>query len=114
MIHYETVFIVNPVLLDNEVENIFSKFRDLITENGTIIAEEKWGSKALSYPIKKKKTGFYFLIEFEAEPTFIQKLETEYKRNEDILRYLTLKMGKDAIAYAQKVRTQKEALEVAD
>ena len=108
MTHYETVFIVNPVLLDHEIEGIFTKFSTLIRANGAIVAEEKWGSKPLSYPIKKKKTGYYFLIEFESEPTFIQKLEIEYKRTENILRYLTLKMDKHAITYAQKVRAKKE------
>ena len=109
MTQYETVFIVNPVLLDNEIINVFDQFKTLIDKNGNIIAEENWGSKPLSYPIKNKKTGVYFLIEFQAQPSFIEKLEVQYKRNENILRFLILKMDKHAIAYAQKVRAKKQS-----
>ncbi|MBE0668491.1 MAG: 30S ribosomal protein S6, partial [Bacteroidales bacterium] len=63
----------------------------------------------LAYPIQKKSTGFYHLIEFRAEPDLIAKLETEYRRDERILRFLTMKMEKYAVVYAEKKRAKKRA-----
>ena len=65
-----------------------------------------WGLKKLAYPIQKKSTGFYYLIEFAAEGSFIQTLETEYRRDERIIRFLTFKMEKYAIEYAEKKRSK--------
>ena len=68
MNHYETVFIATPVLSDVQTKELFSKFQGVITENGgQIVSGEEWGLKKLAYPIQKKTTGFYFLIEFEGE-----------------------------------------------
>ena len=86
------------------------KFKGILAAEGAeIISEENWGLKKLAYPIEKKSTGFYQLIEFNAEPTVIQKLEVNYRRDERVLRYLTVKLDKYAAEYAAKRRNVKSA-----
>lgn len=105
---YETVFIITPVLSDPQMKETVEKFKKLITDNGgEIVHEEEWGLRKLAYPIQKKTTGFYALIEFKANPEFISKLETEYRRDERIIRFLTVKLDKYAIEYNQKKREKK-------
>ena len=107
--HYETVFITTPVLSENQMKEAVDKFKALITNNGgEIVHEENWGLKKLTYPIQKKSTGFYYLIEFNSEGSFIEKLETEFRRDKRIIRFLTFKMDKYAVEYAEKKRKQKE------
>ncbi len=106
---YETVFITTPVLSEDQVKETVNKFREIIkSSKGTIIDEENWGLKKLAYPIEKKSTGFYYLIQFESEGDIIRNLETEYKRDERIIRYLTIKMDKYAIEYSEKKRAQRQ------
>lgn len=108
MNNYETVFILNPVLSETQIEETVKKFEDFLKKNGAkMVAKEDWGLKKLAYPIQKKSTGFYHLIEFRAEPSLIAKLEIEYRRDERILRFLTMKMEKYAVAYAEKKRAKK-------
>ena len=115
--HYETVFIVTPVLSEAQMKDTVEKFKDLMKSNQAVIVnEENWGLKSLSYEIKGKSTGFYTLIEFDAAPTFIATLETEFKRDERIMRFLTVSLDKHAVAYSEKRRkgfpkkeTKKEA-----
>ena len=105
--HYETVFIVTPVLSDSQIKETVQKFKDLITgDGGEIVHEEDWGLKKLAYPIQKKTTGYYYLIEFKADGTFIGKFETEYRRDERIIRFLTFALDKFAIAYAERRRNK--------
>ena len=108
MNQYETVFILTPVLSDVQMKEAVEKFKGILAAEGAeIINEENWGLKKLAYPIEKKSTGFYQLIEFKAEPTVIQKLEINYRRDERILRYLTTKLDKYAVEYAAKRRNVK-------
>lgn len=108
---YETVFIKTPVLSEDQAKETVTKVRDFLkTEGAKIVHEENWGLRKLAYPIEKKTTGYYHLIEFEAEGEIINKLEVQYKRDERILRFLTMKMDKHAVAYAEKKRNKaKEA-----
>ncbi|MBO7601869.1 MAG: 30S ribosomal protein S6 [Bacteroidaceae bacterium] len=112
MNQYETVFILTPVLSDEQMKEAVGKFIGIITDNGgKIVNEESWGLKKLAYPIEKKTTGFYQLVEFEADPTVIAKLEVNYRRDERVLRFLTLKQEKYAAEYAAKrrgLKTKKE------
>ena len=106
---YETVFIVTPVLSDTQVKETVTKFRDFITEfGGEIVHEEDWGLRKLAYPIQKKTTGFYHLIEFKAEGDLINKLEIQYRRDERIIRFLTFRMDKHSVEYAEKKRLNKQ------
>ena len=109
MNQYETVFILTPVLSDAQMKEAVEKFKGiLVAEGAEIINEENWGMKKLAYPIEKKTTGFYELIEFKAEPTVIEKLELQYRRDERVFRYLTVKMEKYAAQYAEKRRSIKQ------
>jgi small subunit ribosomal protein S6 len=107
---YETVFIITPVLSESQMKEAVNKFKKFVTDNGAeIVTLENWGLKKLAYPIQKKTTGFYNLIEFKSEPAFIEKLETEYRRDDRIIRFLTFKMDKYSIEYSEKKRTHKES-----
>lgn len=107
---YETVFILTPVLSDAQMKEAVDKFKGVITENaGTIVNEENWGLRKLAYPIQKKSTGFYTLVEFDANPDVIKKLETQFRRDERVLRFLTFRLDKYAHEYAIKRRTLKGA-----
>ena len=108
--HYETVFIATPVLSDTQMKEAVNKFKKIITDGeGEIIHEENWGLRKLAYPIQKKSTGFYYLIEFKTEGELISKLETEYRRDERIIRFLTFRMDKYAIAYSEKRRKKQHS-----
>lgn len=105
---YETVFITTPVLSEAQMKEAVEKFKGVITENGgEIVHEENWGLKKLAYPIQKKSTGFYYLIEFKAPGELIEKLEVQYRRDERVLRFLTFRMDIHAIEYAEKKRRAK-------
>ena len=107
MNNYETVFIVTPVLSDAQVEEVRDKFQGVITENGgQIVNVENWGLKKLAYPIQKKTSGFYFLVEFTGEGNLINTLETQYRRDERIIRFLTFKQDKYAVEYSAKRRAK--------
>ena len=108
MNHYETVFILTPVLSDAQMKEAVDKFKAVITDAaGTIVNEENWGLRKLAYPIQKKSTGFYTLLEFDAEPSLVKKLETQFRRDERVLRFLTFRLDKYAAEYAAKRRSLK-------
>ena len=105
---YETVFIATPVLSEQQMKEAVAKYTQLIADNGgEVVYEENWGLKQLAYPIQHKTSGFYYLIQFKAEPSFIETLETQYFRDERIIRYLTVALDKHAVAYAAKRRENK-------
>jgi len=102
---YETVFILTPVLSDVQMKEAVSKFRQVLTDNGAeVINEEDWGLRKLAYPIQNKSTGFYTLLEFKAPGELVAKLETEYRRDERVIRFLTFRLDKHAVAYSEKRR----------
>ena len=107
MNQYETVFILTPVLSDEQTKETVAKFKKVLTDKGAeIVNEEAWGLKKLAYQIEKKTSGFYFLIEFKAEPTVIKTLETAYRRDEKVIRFQTVKLDKYAAEYAEKRRSK--------
>ena len=101
---YETVFIMTPVLSDDQMKEAVGKFKAMLADNGAnLVHEENWGLRKLAYPIQKKTTGFYYLIEFSGEgQEIVNNLEITYKRDERILRFLTVALDKHASAYADK------------
>ncbi len=105
---YETVFILTPVLSEDQAKEAVTRYRDLIKEaGGTIKHEENWGLRKLAYPIQKKTTGFYHLVEFEGPGESIANLELAYRRDERVLRFLTVRLDKYAIKYVESRRTKK-------
>ena len=103
--HYETVFIMTPVLSEEQMKETVKKFEKVLLDKGAeIVHQENWGLRKLEYPIAKKTSGFYHLFEFVAEGSVVKDLELQYRRDEKVMRYLTVSMDKHAIAYAEKRR----------
>jgi len=103
MNHYETVFILNPVLSEDQIKEAVKKFAAIITDKGgKFVNQEDWGLKKLAYPIQNKKSGFYHLLEYTVDGAAINPLEVEFRRDERVMRYLTVKLDKHAIAWAEK------------
>ena len=107
MNQYETVFILTPVLSDDQMKEVVAKFTKILTDNGAeILSEETWGLKKMAYAIQKKSTGFYCLLEFKAEPSVIKTLDTAFRRDEKVIRFQTVKLDKYAVEYAEKRRNK--------
>ena len=107
---YETVFIMTPVLSEEQMKETVEKYQKfLISKEAEIVHEDNWGLRKLAYPIQKKSTGFYHLIEFKSEPELIREWEVTFKRDERILRFLTVSLEKHAIAYNEKKRNKVKA-----
>ncbi len=105
MNQYETVFILTPVLSEQQMKEAVKKYEDFLTEHGAeIVHRENWGLRKLAYPIQKKSTGFYQLFEFKADGSIVEPLEVQFKRDERVMRFLTVKLDKHAIAYNEKKR----------
>ncbi len=112
MNNYETVFILTPVLSDAQMKEAVEKFTNLLKEQGAeIVNLENWGLRKLAYPIEKKSTGFYNLIEFKAAPSVITTLEINFRRDERVIRFLTFRQDKYAAEYAEKRRNLKASKE---
>ena len=105
MSNYETVFILNPVLSEDQAKDTVEKFKKVLTKaKAEVINVEQWGLKKMAYPIQKKSTGFYNLIEFTAPSEVIASLETEYRRDESVMRFLTIVLDKFAVEYNTRRR----------
>ena len=107
MNHYETVFILNPVLSEDQIKETVKKFEDiLVSRDAKMISKEDWGLKKLAYAIQNKKSGFYHLFEYTVEGDAINELELAFRRDERVMRYLTVALDKHAIAWAEKRRNR--------
>jgi small subunit ribosomal protein S6 len=106
MQQYEIVIILTPLLSEETAKEAIGKFSKILTDNGAeIVQEDNWGLKKLAYPIQKKTTGYYHLTEFRAPGDLINKLEIELRRDERVLRFLTIALDKHAVAYNEKKRS---------
>jgi small subunit ribosomal protein S6 len=103
---YETVFILTPILSEAQMRDAVEKFRTLITENGgSLVHEENWGLRKLAYPIQKKNTGYYTVFEYSSEDgAVVDVLETEFRRDERVMRFMTIALDKHSLAYNEKKR----------
>ncbi|MBQ9435632.1 MAG: 30S ribosomal protein S6 [Bacteroidales bacterium] len=109
MNQYETVFIMTPVLSDEQMKETVKKFENILLDKGAeMVHQENWGLRKLEYPIAKKTSGFYHLFEFKAEGSIVKELELQYRRDERVMRFLTVAMDKHAIAYSVKRRNLKK------
>ena len=110
MNHYETVFILNPVLSETQVKETVKKFEDFLLAKGAeFVSKEDWGLKKLAYPIQHKKSGFYHLFEVKVAGEAIDAFEVEFRRDERIMRYLTVKLDKHAVSWAERRRAKLNA-----
>ncbi|MCE7041547.1 30S ribosomal protein S6 [Dyadobacter sp. CY312] len=103
---YETVFILTPILSEAQAKDAVEKFSAIITSNGgAIVHEEDWGLRKLAYPIQKKNSGFYHIFEYTStDINVVDVLETEFRRDEKVLRFMTIALDKHSIAYNEKKR----------
>jgi len=107
MNHYETVFILNPVLSEEQIKETVKKYEDILVSKGAkMISKENWGLKKLAYPIQNKKSGFYHLFEYTVDGSAVNELEVNFRRDERLMRYLTVRLDKHAIAWAEKRRNR--------
>ncbi len=110
MNHYESVFIINPVLSEQQIKETVSKFEDFLTSKGAeLVSKEDWGLKKLAYEIQNKKSGFYHLFEFKASGEVLKAYETEFRRDERIMRFLTVALDKHAVSWAERRREKLKA-----
>ena len=107
MNHYETVFILNPVLSEEQTKETVLKYEKFLTSKGAkMVSKEDWGLKKLAYPIQNKKSGFYHLFEYTVDPNVISDIEIEFRRDERFMRYLTVRLDKHAVEWAEKRRNR--------
>ena len=113
MKNYETTFIITPVLSEKEVQETVSTYKKFIESNGwKIINEEAWGLRQLAYAIEKKTTGVYHHFEFQSNGDLIDMLELAFRRDENILRFLTIALDRYGKEYNEKKRNKQSAPEV--
>ena len=104
---YETVFIMTPVLSDDQMKEAVKKYEDYLKKNDAkIVHREHWGMRKFAYPIQKKSSGFYQLLEYTGDGKIIADMEVQFKRDERILRFLTVKLDKHAISWAERRRVK--------
>ena len=106
MNNYELMVVFTPVLSDDEFKAAQKKYTALVTDNGgSIVHENPWGLKSLAYPIQKKTTGLYWVMEFTAPSDFNEKLKTQLLRDESVLRQMCTRLDKYAVEYNAKKRS---------
>ena len=109
MNQYETVFILTPVLSEEQMKEAVKKYEGYLKKNGAQFANrENWGMRKLAYPIQKKSSGFYQVLEYKCDGKIIADLEVQFKRDERILRFLTVKLDKHAVSYNERRRKKKK------
>ncbi len=103
--NYEMMLIFTPVLADDEFKTAQAKFTSFIKENGgEIVHQNAWGLKSLAYPIQKKTTGLYFVVEFTAPTDLNAKMEIQLNRDESVMRHMITHLDKFAVAYNKRKR----------
>jgi small subunit ribosomal protein S6 len=103
LVNYESAIILTPVLSEAQMQEAVKSYRQLVAEHGgKMVNETNWGLTKLAYPIKKKSTGFYHFFEFQANPEFIANLETVYRRDERVLRFLNTKLDKHGVLFNER------------
>ena len=94
MAFYESVVIARPELTDTQIENLINSLSEIISnEKGKVVKKENWGLRSLAYKIKKNKKGHYFMLNLDSEPPTIFEYERQMRINEDIIRFLTIKIN---------------------
>jgi small subunit ribosomal protein S6 len=103
---YESAILINAGLDDQQINTTLTKVKDFIVNNGGQIREiENWGRKRLAYPVEKSKIGYYAIYRFDAPSDIVSKLERTYSLDEQILRFITLKLNNDALEQLEKNKT---------
>lgn len=107
--HYESVVIINAAIEDEQIESTLKRIQETISTNaGEVLDVEKWGRKRLAYPIQKSKSGFYTVLRFSAPASIVYNLERMYRLDENIIRYLTVALDKNALEYIEKNKQREQ------
>lgn len=110
MSNYELMVIFTPVLSEEDYKAVQKKFVDFVKDNGgELMHENPWGLRSLAYPIQKKTTGMYLVLEYKAPSDFNEKLKIQLNRDENVLRYMFNKLDKHAVTYNTRKRGVMEA-----
>ncbi len=113
--HYESVIILNASLEETQIDSMLSRIEDQITSNGgQVLNVDKWGRKRLAYPIQKSKSGYYIVHQFEAPRELIAKLERNFRLDETVIRYLTIKLEKKDLEQISLKKAQEESAAIAE
>ncbi len=111
--NYEMMLIFTPVLAEDEFKNAQKKFNSFIRENGgEVVHENAWGLRSLAYPIQKKTTGLYYVVEFKAPTDLNAKMEVQLNRDETVMRHMITHLNKFAVAYNERKRNAPAKAEV--
>jgi len=106
MSNYELMVIFTPVLSEEDYKAAQKKFASLVTDNGGEVVHTKpWGLKSLAYPIAKKTTGLYWVLEYTAPSSFNEKLKIQLLRDESVMRHMFTVLDKYAVEYNAKKRS---------
>ncbi|MFO7525956.1 MAG: 30S ribosomal protein S6 [Ignavibacteriaceae bacterium] len=109
---YDSTVLINAALDDSQIEAILTRIKEFIASNeGEIREFENWGRKRLAYMVNKSKIGYYAVFRFDAPPEIVSKLDRIYSLDEHILRFLTLKLDKDALEQIEKNKVQAAPVE---
>ncbi|NNG27910.1 MAG: 30S ribosomal protein S6 [Ignavibacteriaceae bacterium] len=108
---YESAVLINAALEDDQIGNVTNRIKETISSNGGEIIEiEDWGRKRLAYMVKKSKIGYYVIFQYNSSPDLVSKLERFFQLDENVLRYLTVKLSKDALEQMEQQKLQAAAL----
>jgi small subunit ribosomal protein S6 len=109
---YESAVLINAALDDEQIENVVSRIKDTIINNGGEIREiDKWGRKRLAYMVNKSKIGYYAIYRFNAPSTIVSKLERAFNLDDQVLRYLTIALSSEAVEYLEKNKSSENDLD---
>lgn len=107
--NYEIVMIITPLLYEEKVKKLIIEYKNFLKEKkGILLYTEYWGLKKFAYSIQKKKSGFFYLFEYKLNPIFISDLELKIRKYERILRFLNIKLDKNAMRFYKKKRKQSQ------
>lgn len=105
--HYELMVIFTPVLAEDDFKSAQTKYADIIKKNGgALVHSEPWGLRSLAYPIAKKTTGIYWLLQYQAPSDLNSKLEVQMNRDESIMRHMITRLDKYAVEYNENRRNK--------
>jgi small subunit ribosomal protein S6 len=93
---YESIFIINPNISDDETSAVIKKMQDVVAKQGGEMTKfEDWGKKKLAYEVKKQKRGHYVFFQFKGAPAAISELERTYKLTDAVIKYISVKLEKE-------------------
>lgn len=92
---YETIFIIDATLAEEQVTALKDKFTSLIEKNGTMGSVDEWGKRRLAYEINDRTEGYYYLVNFKSEADFPKELDRQYKITEGVLRTIIIRKDEE-------------------